>query len=103
MRLFVALELDASIRRQLGRLIEALRTDAARVRWLDAANIHLTLKFLGEVVNLPELLHKLHWLTQPPPGTEAWACGLRYYHVGVPPGNKPETEDRLLERLVFVV
>ena len=60
-------------------------------------------KFLGEAVILPQLLPLLYWLTQPPPGTKDWACGLRYYHVGVPPGHKPETEDRLLERLVWVV
>ena len=60
-------------------------------------------KFLGEAVKLPQLLPMLYWLTEPPPGTQDWACGLRYYHVGVPPGHKPETEDRLLERHVFVV
>jgi 2'-5' RNA ligase len=48
-RLFIAFELDEAVRKQLGRLIEALRIDAARIRWVEPKNIHLTLKFLGEV------------------------------------------------------
>jgi 2'-5' RNA ligase len=49
MRLFIALELDTPLKHQLSRLIEQLRTDAAKVRWVAAENMHLTLKFLGEV------------------------------------------------------
>ena len=58
---------------------------------------------MGNAVKLPEDLAELYWRTDPPPGTREWACGWRYYHLGVAPSNKPETEDRLLERLVFVV
>ena len=49
MRLFIALELDEAVHEQLGLLIDQLRTDAAKIRWVDPGNIHLTLKFLGEV------------------------------------------------------
>ena len=49
MRLFIALELDETAHRRLKQLIEQLRTTAAKVRWMEAANVHLTLKFLGEV------------------------------------------------------
>ena len=49
MRLFIALELNEAVRKQLRLLIEQLRTDAANIRWVDPGNMHLTLKFLGEV------------------------------------------------------
>ena len=55
---------------------------------------------MGNAVKLPEDLPELWWRTAPPPGTPEWACGLRYYHLGIMPGNKPATEDRLLAWLV---
>jgi 2'-5' RNA ligase len=54
MRLFVGVELDEAVRRRTARLAEALRTDLERThqfhaRWIDPANLHLTLAFIGEV------------------------------------------------------
>jgi 2'-5' RNA ligase len=54
MRLFVAVELDEGIRRQAGRIAvqlgEAFGPAARRsVTWVPASNMHLTLRFLGEV------------------------------------------------------
>lgn len=51
LRLFIAIELDATLRAALVRLEDALREtiDARAVRWVDPKNIHLTLKFLGNV------------------------------------------------------
>lgn len=54
MRLFVALEIPASVRESLGALITELRETASRVsdkhpRWVRAENLHVTLKFIGEV------------------------------------------------------
>lgn len=59
MRLFVALEIPASVRESLATLIEQLREIASRVsdrrpRWVRAENLHVTLKFIGEVA--PEKL-----------------------------------------------
>ena len=54
-RAFIAIELNPEIRLQLGQLIQkfkALRIHA--VRWVVVENIHLTLKFLGDV-NLTDL------------------------------------------------
>lgn len=48
MRLFVALELSAESRRELGRRIAALRGRLPRARWVDPEILHLTLLFLGE-------------------------------------------------------
>ena len=73
-------------------------------RWICEFSASGLARLLGlEPVRLPEFLPKLCWLTEPPPGTQVWACGLRYYHVGVAPGYKPATEDRLLQQRVFVV
>lgn len=50
MRLFVALEIPASVRGALGEVSARLRPRAGRgVRWSDPSGIHLTLKFIGEI------------------------------------------------------
>ena len=59
MRLFVALQIPASVRDSLAALITELRVTASRVfhkrpRWVRAENLHLTLKFIGEAA--PEKL-----------------------------------------------
>lgn len=48
MRLFVALEVPAEPRRELDRRLSELRGRLPRARWVDLANVHLTLLFLGE-------------------------------------------------------
>jgi 2'-5' RNA ligase len=50
-RAFIAIDLSADIRRELDRLSNQLRQQmkALPVRWVPAGNIHLTLKFLGNV------------------------------------------------------
>lgn len=49
-RLFVALELPASVRAALDEIATQLRPAAGpNVRWTDLKGIHLTLKFIGEV------------------------------------------------------
>ena len=48
MRLFVAVDLTPEIRHHIATLIEGLRGFAPDVRWVAAASLHLTLKFIGE-------------------------------------------------------
>jgi len=50
-RLFVAIELPASVRRKLTEHIDRLRNalPEARASWVRAENLHLTLKFLGDI------------------------------------------------------
>lgn len=53
MRLFVALEIAASVRESLAALITELHETASRAsdrrpRWVRAGNLHVTLKFIGE-------------------------------------------------------
>jgi 2'-5' RNA ligase len=49
MRLFVALNLPKKERDRIHRAARTLRDQGLPVRWIDAEQYHLTLKFLGEV------------------------------------------------------
>ncbi len=48
MRLFVAVHLPDDVRERLGRIQDRLRLAQADVSWVKPANLHITLKFLGE-------------------------------------------------------
>jgi len=48
-RLFVALEIPVTTRENLANLIASLRAIARGPRWVPPNNLHVTLKFLGEV------------------------------------------------------
>lgn len=49
MRSFIAIALPEEIRHSLGNLQEELKSYQADVNWVKPENIHLTLKFLGEI------------------------------------------------------
>lgn len=49
MRLFVAINLPDHVRNGVSGLVEKLRASGGRVRWARRENVHLTLKYLGEV------------------------------------------------------
>ncbi|HTY45327.1 MAG TPA: RNA 2',3'-cyclic phosphodiesterase [Patescibacteria group bacterium] len=49
MRTFIAVSLPQGIKQQLGLLQEQLKRSAADVKWVQPHNIHVTLKFLGEI------------------------------------------------------
>ncbi len=49
MRAFVALELPEKLKQRFTEVCELLRTPDAKVRWVAPENIHLTLKFLGDI------------------------------------------------------
>lgn len=49
MRAFIAIELSEEIRSALGRIQSHLKYSGADVKWVEEKNIHLTLKFLGEI------------------------------------------------------
>lgn len=49
MRTFIAIELPKEIKDFLRHLQEQLKRSQADVKWVEPQNIHLTLKFLGEV------------------------------------------------------
>lgn len=49
MRSFIAIELSKEIKDFLGSLQDKLKQSGADVKWVEPKNIHLTLKFLGEI------------------------------------------------------
>ena len=49
MRTFIAIELPKEVRDALDKLEQQLKSAQADVKWLAPENIHLTLKFLGEI------------------------------------------------------
>ena len=48
-RAFVAVSLSAAVRGSVDTLIRTLRQEIDGVQWVDTQNLHLTLKFLGDV------------------------------------------------------
>ena len=49
MRLFVALEIPSEVRENLAALLKTLRAVSPQTRWVRPENLHVTLKFIGEV------------------------------------------------------
>lgn len=49
MRLFIALEIPSSVRANLAALLASMRAITKEPRWVRPENLHVTLKFLGEV------------------------------------------------------
>ncbi len=84
MRLFLAIELSDPFRKHLLKLQNALRPLAPRIAWTRPDNLHLTLKFLGQVpdhhvkpladslshlsTSTPIDLHATHLVGFPPAG-----------------------------------
>jgi 2'-5' RNA ligase len=66
MRLFVAINFPAELRQNLWRAAEPLRQAGFPVRWVGPEELHLTLKFLGEVAaeREPELIAGLQAAVQ---------------------------------------
>ena len=50
MRLFIAFDIPESVKEQLVSIHDKIKTDA-KINWVSAKNMHLTLKFLGEVAD----------------------------------------------------
>jgi len=48
MRLFIALDIDPTIRARIAQFIEGVRGFAPDARWVTAESLHVTLKFIGE-------------------------------------------------------
>ncbi len=48
MRLFLALDIDPSIRGRIAQFMDGVRGFAPDARWVSAESLHLTLKFIGE-------------------------------------------------------
>src|SRR3954471_1965162 len=92
MRLFVAIDLDDAIRKNILRFVEGVSGFAPDVRWMRAEALHLTLKFIGEFpdAKLDELKSRLAKVQSEPfdisfSGTEFFptAKSARVFWVGV--------------------
>ena len=51
MRLFIALEIPADVKENLAALLGSLRAISREPKWVRPENLHVTLKFLGEVAD----------------------------------------------------
>ena len=85
MRLFVAIELDEPFRNHLITLQDSLRATLPNVSFTKPENLHLTLKFIGEVEdkNLPALCDALGAVTREGP------ISLRYAGLDFLPERGP--------------
>ena len=54
MRTFIAINLDDSIKEAIEKSAAPLRDLKAKIKWVEKENLHLTLRFLGEV--RPEII-----------------------------------------------
>lgn len=48
-RAFLAFDIPAKVKKNLGTLIETLRPQSAGVKWVEPQNFHVTLKFFGNI------------------------------------------------------
>jgi 2'-5' RNA ligase len=82
MRTFIAIELPEEIKKALSKLQEQLKSAQADVKWVLAQNIHLTLKFLGEIdeEQLDKIVKILESIS-----TEKSAFSIRLSSVGAFP------------------
>ena len=82
-RSFVAILLNDEVRAAVAGEIARLRPLASRVGWVAAPNLHLTLKFLGEL--LPDALEQVKdALTEAVAGVPPFS--LHFYGLGAFPG-----------------
>ncbi len=60
-RTFIAVELPDHLKRQVDKLVVSLKPLAGGVRWVKAANLHFTLRFLGNIESdsVPALAEQL--------------------------------------------
>jgi len=59
MRLFVALDIDADIRRRIAEFRDQMRPFAPDVRWVGPETFHVTLQFLGETRKIDDIQRAL--------------------------------------------
>ena len=84
MRTFVAIDLPSEVRRNIAHLIDLLRPAGDQVRWARPENLHVTLKFIGELPteSIPEATHRLSSIRTPEP------LSLQVHGVGYFPNER---------------
>ncbi|MDR3764522.1 MAG: RNA 2',3'-cyclic phosphodiesterase [Acidobacteriota bacterium] len=66
MRLFVALDIEEAIQQRLSAYVCELKPRVSGVRFVNNANFHVTLKFLGEVASPEEVTQRLRQIEHAP-------------------------------------
>jgi len=61
MRAFIAIELPSDIKNAISKMQDKLKTSLPKISWVKPENLHLTLKFLGEIS--PEQLGNINQIT----------------------------------------
>jgi len=89
LRLFIAVSLSSSIRTSIEKLIRTFPPDLREIRWVEPKNLHITLKFLGDV-SLNDLPQLIRVVTQGTLQTDSF--DLTFQGFGVFPGwESPKT------------
>jgi len=85
-RAFVAVELGPAVTAPLQRIIQELRSQVAGVRWSSPEQLHLTLKFVGEIDNriLPAICEAVRAACR-----ETAPFSIQLQGLGAFPLNKP--------------
>jgi 2'-5' RNA ligase len=78
MRLFIAVDIDDSIRQQIARFMEGVRNFAPDARWVKEESLHVTLKFIGEQPDdkVEEIQKTLSGVTASPCEIQFRGCGF---------------------------
>ena len=109
MRTFIAVDIPAAVKEEIGKLQEQLKKEVSSVvKWVNAENIHITLRFLGEV---PE--EKIELLRQVLPkggrGIAPFKISIRGLGV-FPEPSRPrviwvgmESEGKMMEQLYWQI
>ena len=58
MRVFVSVSLPTEVKDELYKVQKLISPSLAKIKWVPKKNIHLTLKFLGEVDNIDDIRKK---------------------------------------------
>ncbi len=81
MRIFIAIELPPHIKQHLGAIARELRRCDVTASWVKPDNLHLTLKFLGEVedTRLPRLAEQINRLARQQGAFTASLSGFGFF------------------------
>ena len=83
MRLFVALDIEPTIRQRITHFRERLRPLAPDVRWVDPETFHVTLQFLGETKKADEIRNALQLVKSAPVALTFRGAGF-FPHANAP-------------------
>lgn len=83
MRAFIAVELPANIKEALAKVQDTLKTTLPKAGWVNPQNLHLTLKFLGDIS--PRQLKEIRRIIAET-GTETASFKIKLDQLGVFPG-----------------